>query len=497
MKQLARLGLVLVIGVVALPGHAQTLTPLHSFGAFANDGQSPGAALIAVGTNTLFGTTSAGGGNNVGTVFAIHTDGSGYTNLHEFGAAGDGRTPQSALTAIGDTLYGTTTTGGSNNFGTVFAINTNGADYTILHEFGVPGDGRTPEAGLIVVGATLYGTTYGGGTNSAGTVFSINADGSGYTTLYQFGSTGDGENPWAALTAIGARLFGTTYNGGAYTYGTIFAVNTNGANYELLYSFGHSVDGKNPRAPLLAAGGKLYGTTFYGGSIGDGTVFAIRPDGLSFTNLHQFETSGFDGQYPWGLTAVGSTFYGTTYAGGSNSNFGTVFALNTNGTGYATVYQFGTAKTPNAELTLVGSTFYGTTVLGGDFGVGTVFKLTGATGGGGGGGGLFLGTLSKVKQKCKTKKSITTCKLGAQFALLNSGQTLAPATHIRFFLSTDANYDVGVDTLLAEATTKTIKPSKTKKLKLKSVLNASATGFLILAVDDSDNVLATIQIAPL
>ena len=403
MKQISRFGIVsisslsglrfrhvIAMAVIALAGrpdiiNAQTLTKLHSFGAFANDGQSPGASLILVGTNVLCGTTSAGGGNNFGTVFAINTDGLGYTNLHEFGATGDGRTPQASLILVDSTLYGTATVGGSNNFGTVFAINTDGSGYTNLHQFGSTGDGQTPEAALTLVGSMLYGTTYGGGTNGKGTVFAMNTDGSGYTNLYLFGSTvaNDGQNPWAPLTAIGSRLYGTTYNGGAFGKGIVFAMNTDGSDYAILYPLGHSADGQNPRAPLTLVGtNALYGTTFYGGSIGAGTVFAITPDGLSFTNLHQFESSGYDGLDPWGLTLGDSTLYGTTYAGGTNgSNYGTIFAMNTNGLGYTILYQFGAtatdARTPKSALILVGTnTLYGTTFLGGDFGAGTVFKFT-------------------------------------------------------------------------------------------------------------------------
>lgn len=112
----------------------------------------------------------------------------------------------------------------------------------------------------------------------------------------------------------------------------------------------------------------------------------------------------------------------------------------------------------------------------------------------GGGGGNLTGTLSKVKDKCKTKGEVTTCKLGASLALLNESADEAPSTHVRFFLSTDATYDVGVDTFLGEATTKAIKPGKSGKAKLKTLTNASSAGQFILVVDDDDNVLASVQV---
>jgi len=623
--------LLVAMGVAALAGRpvagtAQTVTNLHSFGAFASDGQNPVASVIAVGS-TLYGTTSAGGGNgSYGTVFAVNTDGSGPTNLHQFGAAGDGRIPRASL-VLGDsnTLYGTTTEGGTNNNGgVIFSINTDGSDYMILHEFGGAGDGRTPQAALTLVGSTLYGTTYGGGANFEGTVFAINTDGSGYTVLYQFGTTvaNDGANPWAPLTAVGSTLYGTTYGGGGPgNKGTVFAIETNGSNYTVLYRLGFNNDGANPQAPLLVMDSLIYGTTYYGGMIGQGTVFAMSTDGSSYTNLHQFNISGYDGQYPWGLTLVGSNLFGTTYAGGSNSAYGIVFSINTNGTGYKTVHQFDAlgnhARTPLAGLTLVGSALYGTTYGGGNNGAGTFFKLTlpaltngnngadlsisktdspdpvtvgsnltytvtvtnkgpaaasgvfltdtlpssttfvsaspGCTNNGGtitcgvgdlanggsvsvqivvtptatgsitnsvavaaeeddpslgnntatattavnaGGqpGGSLTGTLSGVKQKCKTKNNVTTCSLGAALALLNSGNADAPATHVRFVLSEDEDYDAGEDAQIGEATTKIIKVGKAGKAKLKTSTGASSSGLFILAVDDEDNVLALVTV---
>lgn len=112
----------------------------------------------------------------------------------------------------------------------------------------------------------------------------------------------------------------------------------------------------------------------------------------------------------------------------------------------------------------------------------------------GGGGGDLTGTLSKVKDKCKTKKGVTTCKLGASLDLLNESANPVPPMHVRFFLSTDAIYDAMVDSFLGEATTKAIKPGKKGKAKLKTVTNASSDGQFILVVDDDDNVLDSLQV---
>jgi uncharacterized repeat protein (TIGR03803 family) len=126
----------------------------------------------------------------------------------------------------GSTLYGITRNGGTTNLGTVFKINTDGAGYTVLHNFTDRPDGANPLGGLLLRGNTLYGTTYSGGSSRNGTVFEINTDGSGYAILKSFLGEypkGDGANPSAGLVAGSDGLYGTTVNGGTNnSYGTIF-----------------------------------------------------------------------------------------------------------------------------------------------------------------------------------------------------------------------------------------------------------------------------------
>ena len=122
-------------------------------------------------------------------MFKLNTDGTGFTVLHSF-AAGSGTLPPSAFTnsdgtfpsgliLSGNTLYGTGVAGGSSGNGTVFALNTDGTGFTTLHSFtslssnDTNSDGTEPNAGLILSGNTLYGATFHGGNSGWGTVFSI------------------------------------------------------------------------------------------------------------------------------------------------------------------------------------------------------------------------------------------------------------------------------------------------------------------------------------
>jgi uncharacterized repeat protein (TIGR03803 family) len=280
--------------------------------------------------NTLYGTAKIGGSSDQGTVFAVNTDGTGFTNLYSFAGGSDGGYPMAGLILSGNTLYGTANGGGSSGHGTVFAVSTDGTGFTNLYGF-TGSDGAYPYAGLIVSGNILYGTATGGGSSGNGTVFAVNTNGTGFTNLHSFtavsssGANSDGGSPQAGLILSGNTLYGTT-EGGGNGYGTVFKVNTDGTGFTNLYSFNGGSDGYRTVAGLILSGNTLYGTTEYGGSSGAGTVFAINPDGTGFTTLHSF-TGGSDGyRMGAGLILSGNTLYGTASGGGSSGQ-GTVFSL--------------------------------------------------------------------------------------------------------------------------------------------------------------------------
>jgi|SRR5665213_187431 len=411
--------------LAATSGPAQVLSPVYSFN--TNDAVAQTEGLLLSG-NTLYGTALApvsggkvGGTGPSGALFKLNTDGTGFTNLFIFGFAGnpylvtntDGATPGAKLVLSGNTLYGTTIHGGFYTEGVVFAVNTDGTVFTNLHNFtptvqnsaGIltNSDGADPRAALVLAGNTLYGATGGGGSFSYGTVFAIHTDGTGFTNLHSFfGGTNEGASPEGSLILSGNTLYGTTSSGGGgktssgggLGNGTVFALNPDGASFTNLHSFSSLVgprsastnsDGAGP-SDLVLSGNTLYGATGGGGSFGVGTVFAIHTDGTGFTNLHNFNLS--DGAVPIaGLVLSGNTLYGTASAGGSLSH-GTVFAINTDGTGFATLNTFtptlydssgdytnAGGASPVGNLILSGSTLYGATELGGTNGHGTVFAL--------------------------------------------------------------------------------------------------------------------------
>ncbi len=372
---------------------AQTYTNLYSFSG-GSDGSHPSAEVVLSG-NTLYGTAFKGGASSNGTVFAVNTDGTGFTNLHSFTEMftnsmgiytnSDGAWPGAGLVLSGNTLYGTASGGGASGYGTVFAVNTDGTGFTTLYSFTNGSDGAYPYAGLVLSGNILYGTASEGGTNGYGTVFAVNTDGTGFTTVYSFTDGSDGADPYAGLVLSGNTLYGTASGGGASGYGTVFAVNTNGTGFTTLYSFTNGSDGSMPSAGLVLSGNTLYGTAFLGGSSDNGTVFAIKTDGTGFTILHGFtaldtatDTTNSDGAWPGaGLILSGNTLYGTTIEGGRYDG-GTVFAIKTDGTDFTTLYNFtggSDGAAPSAGLILSGNTLYGTAYDGGTDGHGAVFSL--------------------------------------------------------------------------------------------------------------------------
>ncbi len=300
-----------------------------------------------------------------------------YAVLHHF-AGGDGASPEAGVVLSGTTLFGTTVGGGSSDFGTAFKINSDGSGFTMLRSYNVS-DGCAPIGSLVLAETTLYGSTMGGGSKGFGTVFKLNTDGSGYAVLMDFTFGTNGAYPEGGLVMSGTTLYGTTVRGGSsdqyYDGGTVFKVNTDGSGYLVLRSFRNTTtNGYNPEGSLVLSGGTLYGTTTAGGTSDYGTVYKMNTDGSGYTILKSF--TGTDGQCPFpGLVLSGTTLYGTTYNGGSG--YGTVFKMNSDGSGFVVLKQFtgNDGSGPFAALVLKGTMLYGTTRFGGGFGKGTVFQM--------------------------------------------------------------------------------------------------------------------------
>ena len=266
-------------------------TVLHRFHG-GSDGAIPSGGLVQL-NGALYGTTIDGGSQGCGTVYRIRTSGQEQVIADFCTRHLDGSNPEGELVTVNGALYGTSSDGGSGSTrvcggscGFVFRVDTNGSA-TVLHNFtGGPTDGANPAAGLVNEKGLLYGTTWLGG-DGYGTVYSISTTGS-ENVIYRFKAPPDGEYPLAPLLAVNGVLYGTTVGGGiasgchkGRSCGTVFSIDIGGKERVLHRFAGGSADGANPYAGLTTVNGRFYGTTSDGGLHCDihscGTVFALSP----------------------------------------------------------------------------------------------------------------------------------------------------------------------------------------------------------------------------
>jgi uncharacterized repeat protein (TIGR03803 family) len=344
-------GFAILLAVLSFCAAAQAATKYKVLHAFTGaDGSGPWGGVAFNRWGSLYGATPSGGNMSecnsygCGVVFELRPDGHGLWTesvLHAFGSSGDGTIPYGGVTldSIGN-IYGTTTTGGAHNYGTIFKL-TNGSagwaesllysfDYLsqpvatlamdhrgnlygttpkdsdayeltpssdgweelVLHDFtgeNGDGDGYDPYAGVILDGnGDLYGTTqYGGiqcGSSSCGIVYELSPTSGGWseTVLHRFDNNGkDGQWPsWGALSMDSrGNLYGTTAGGGSYA-GVVYKLMPKGDGHwkeTILYQFRDGNSGYEPNAGVIMdKAGNLYGTTDYGG-VGCGVIYKLAP----------------------------------------------------------------------------------------------------------------------------------------------------------------------------------------------------------------------------
>jgi uncharacterized repeat protein (TIGR03803 family) len=268
---------------------------LHDFGKSIGSGSSPAAPLILVNGMLYSTTDDGGRRMYNGTVFKTSLSGKTRTLYSFGRDVNDGAFPSTGVVEVNGVLYGATYLGGRYGrrdlcsgpcpgYGTIFSLTLTGTE-RVVHSFGKDSDGIYPEAPLTNVKGMLYGTTFTshvhGPPDGAGTVFRMDTAGT-EQVLYTFKGGTDGANPAAGLIDVDGTLYGTTQNGGKSGDGTIFSLNADGSGERVLHSFGGGGDGARPVAGLHDVDGTLYGTTSKGGGtgcegVGCGTVFAFTP----------------------------------------------------------------------------------------------------------------------------------------------------------------------------------------------------------------------------
>jgi len=355
---------------------AQSLRVLHNFGVAAGDGDIPYSSLIMDASGNLYGTTLEGGAHGFGTVYRLSASGGGWkeTILYSFKGGTDGASPHAPLIqdSIGN-LYGTTIQGGltskncnstapATGCGVVFKLTpaTQGPwTETVLYSFTGGGDGGNPYSGLVRDRAgNLYGTTVAGGANDMGTVFKLSFPTNVWTetVLHSFTGNSDGNGPYAGVVfdRLG-KLYGTTYEGGSAGLGIVYELTPRklGAWSEtILHTFEGQGgnDGAQPLAGVvLDNNGDVFGTTTSGGSSNYGAVFELNAsNGYSGTVIHNFDLGAGDGTFPNGVILdTHGNLYGTTSGGGATNGAGTIFEMTPGGSGWTETVLFTFLNTAN------------------------------------------------------------------------------------------------------------------------------------------------------
>jgi uncharacterized repeat protein (TIGR03803 family) len=347
-----------------------------SFQTTNSDGLVPDSLIIS--GNVIYGCASGGGLFGHGTIFRVNTDGSNFTNLFNFnggpGLTNNGDYPNPGLVLVGNTLYGTTHADGRIGLGNIFKINTDGSGFTVIHDF-TGNDGQSPEYGLSLHSNLLYGTTPSGGSNSYGNIFTVDLTNNNVAFVYQFTNQA---NAYGGMAFSGNVAYGFA-RGPLGSNGWIYTFN---GGYSILYNF-FGTNGSDPWGTPIISGNTLFGTTPSGGAFGSGNIFRIDLDGNNYTNLYSFSPNNLantDGALPYdytGLAISGNKLYGTATSGGGagNGHQGTVFQLNTDGSGFTVLkfFNFADGAYPDSPH-LSGGTLYGATWGGfdGNFFVGPV-----------------------------------------------------------------------------------------------------------------------------
>ena len=362
---------------------------LYAFSGGPGDGDKLYDAVIEGSDGRLYGTTVNGGPEDGGLVFTMNKDGSGYSILHLFRVSTtNGLSPWGGVIQGSDgRLYGATRHGGATDAGTLFSINTNGTGFAIVRSFTTNANDGAYPLNSVIEGSDgrLYGRTLSGGTNSGSAIFGLNKDGTGYIVLHSFASSlPDYTDSYSGLIqGSDGALYGTTFDDGALGRGSVFRLNKDGTGFQTLHNFEDKIgDGGFPYGTVHeASDGVLYGTTSEGGPDDFGSLYKVNRDGTGYRVLRYFTATNSEGYLPVAppVEGPGAVLYGTTYFGGT-ADVGTIYKVNKDGSGFAFLYEFQDDKQdgwePNGPM-IRGSdgALYGTTFYGSGAVFASIFRI--------------------------------------------------------------------------------------------------------------------------
>ena len=405
------MGFSLLVSAIFLAGNcwASTEHVVHSFTGGA-DGGGPASPFVFDSAGNAYGTTVTGGVDACGTVYKLTPSGGGqYTQsvIFSFDCFGTGKNPYGGVIMDGQgNLYSTTVAGGfggvcaGDGCGVVYELTQSGGSWseTLLYSFGDSPDAAGPGGGVVFdAQGNLYGTAADGGQFGSGAVYELSHSGGGWSEIVIHDFTGGDDGALGSLGTLlrdaSGNFYGVTEIGGQQGAGTVYRlspISGGGWNFKTLYAFQGQPDAAFPYGGLIAdANGNMYGTTYFGGTSGSGTVFKVGPaanalGGWRDAVLYSFQ-GGADGGSPTSTLVFDAAhnLYGTTSAGGDpGCDCGVAFQLSPGGGGWSqrVLHTFGTppdGASPTYGLTSDGAGNYlGVTPVGGQDSQGAVYQLT-------------------------------------------------------------------------------------------------------------------------
>ncbi len=341
--------------------------------------RNPMGDLFMSTTGKLYGVSYRGGITNSGILFTYSPANNAFSKIHEFNYAAEGNSPLGRLClASNRKLYGLTLSGGVSNRGVLFEYDAETDVYTKKHSFNGL-DGGQPYSTLCSYNGLLFGTTYSGGSNNVGVIFKYDHATSVYTKIYDFDRS-NGCNPFGTLIpGPNGLLYGMCSSGGANEYGAIYSFNPSNFILSKLVDFDDSTYGGSPFGDLLlASNGKMYGMTYDGGAYGRGTLFSFDPSTQNIKTLLHFEPNTMGGYAQGSLTENGNgNLFGMTQFGGNNG-LGVLFRYRISDSAFTAIHHFNSISGSYPTSTLLKTSkgkMFGTARGGGRHNMGVIFEF--------------------------------------------------------------------------------------------------------------------------
>jgi uncharacterized repeat protein (TIGR03803 family) len=347
----------------------------------ATSGRNPNSTLIQASNGKLYGMAN-GGTSDMGVLFEFNPSTSTYVKIIDFAGSANGQNPQGALAeSTNGKLYGMTSQGGANGLGVLFEYDPSTKIFVKKIDFAGTTNGSNPYGSLMQASdGKMYGMTNMGGANGKGVLFSYDPLTETLTKKIDFNGTTNGGNPFGTLVqALNGLIYGVTSGGGSSSVGVLFEYNPTTESCVKRIDFAGVSNGSNPRGSLiLASNGKLYGMTYDGGAYGKGVLFEFDP--VSSTCLKRFDFENtIDGKDPYSslMLASNGRIYGTTINGGTN-NMGVIFEYNPVIDSYSKKIDFNGANNGryaySKPMQASNNKIYGMTLGGGSSGVGVLYE---------------------------------------------------------------------------------------------------------------------------